>query len=137
MAAKRLTFPLSSLAPVKTGAKHATLRFSKAAAAARPGEALVLQFGAYNRPTCLAATVRSVVTLDLEDELARAFTLPEWVQSLADERNFYTTPLEPDGATAPELLAALAASGGALEGLLLEAAERMATSCTAVYWCLE
>lgn len=134
MAAKRLTFPNSLLAPVLTGAKHASIRFTKAAAAARPGEALVLQFGAYHRPTCLEATVRRVALVDLEADLARAYTLPEHVRSLVEERRFYERPLEPDANTAPDLCAALRDSGTDLEAVVGEAAERGVTSCTCVWW---
>lgn len=103
----------------------------------RTGDRLTLQFGSYSSPTCLEATVREIVTLDLEDDLTRCFTLPEWVQSLTDERRFYAQPLEPDGATAPELLAALAASGGdaeAFEAVMCEAAEKGVSTCLAIYW---
>ncbi len=137
MAVKRLTFPLSLLAPVLTGAKHASIRFTDAAAAARPGEALVLQFGAYNRPTCLEATVRRVALVDLEADLIRAYTLPEHVRSLVEERAFYRRPLEPDADTVPELIAALRDSGGQYADVVGEAAARGVTTCACVWWQLE
>lgn len=137
MAAKRLTFPLSALAPVLTGAKCCTVRFSKTAAAAGPGEALVLAFGAYNRPACLEATVRRVEVIDLENELARAYTLPEHVRSLVEERRFYERPLEPDDRTPEALLEALRDSGpGDYAAVLSEAAERGLSACTCLWWTL-
>ncbi len=102
----------------------------------RTGDRLTLAFGRRDRPICLEATVRRVVTLDLEDDLTRCFTLPEWVQSLTDERRFYATPLEPDDRTAPELLEALAASGGDFEAVMCDAAEKGVSTCTAVWWTL-
>ena len=83
----------------------------------------MLAFGAYNRPTCLEATVQRVVAVSLEDDLERCFTEPESV-------------FAPDADTPPELLEALAASGGDFEGLLEDAAEKMAVSCTAIFWSL-
>ena len=135
MAARRLTFPLSALAPVLTGAKCATVRFSKTSAAARPGDVLVLAFGRYDRPVTFSATVRRVERIDLQ-ELRRAFDLAPDVLSLKAEHEFYSRPLEPDETTAPELLEALSASGGDFEALLLEAAERGVNVCTAVWWTL-
>ncbi len=133
----RLTFRTAHLEAVRKGEKCCTVRFSAAAARIREGDRLTLAFGRYDRPTCLESTVRQVVTLDLEDSLERCFTLPEWVQSLADERRFYATPLgRPDGATEPELVEALQASGGDFESLMLEAAEKGVSTCRAVYWTL-
>lgn len=139
MAAKhhRLTYRLEHLEPVRSGQKTCTVRFSAAAARIRKGDRVTLAFGRYDRPVCLEAVACRVTPLDLEPELMRAFTLPESVRNLVDERRFYERPLEPDFDTAPELLEALAASGGDYEALLLEAAERGAEHCVCVWWCLK
>ena len=130
----RLTFRQVDLESIRGGTKTCTVRFTKAAAAARPGEALMLQVGAYNRPTVLEAVVVRVLQLDLEPELHRCFDLPPDVTSLKAEYEFYRRPLEPDADTAPELLEALRDSGTDFEAVVSEAAERGVTSCTAVWW---
>lgn len=133
----RLTFRSQHLAPVESGAKCATLRFTSAAAAARPGDVLVLAFGRYDRPVVLEATVRRAEVIDLEAELVRAFTLPEHVRSLVEERRFYEQPLEPDDRTPEALLEALRDSGGGdYAAVLAEAAERGVSACTALWWTL-
>lgn len=122
------------LEPVRSGRKTCTVRFSAAAARIRQGDRLTLAFGAYHRPTCLEATVRRVALVDLEADLIRAYTLPEHVRSLVEERDFYRRPLEPDDRTPPELLEALRDSGGEYADVLGEAASRGVTSCACVWW---
>lgn len=96
---------------------------------------LVLAFGRYDRPTVLEATVRHVEVIDLENDLVRAFTLPEHVLSLKAEYEFYARPLEPDDRTPQALLEALRDSGpGDYAAVLCEAAERGVSTCTALWW---
>lgn len=130
----RLTFRLELLEPVLSGAKCCTIRFSAVAARVRPGDALVLAFGAYNRPTVLTAAAARVETVLLEPELARAYTLPETVLSLKAEYAFYAQPIVPDANTPPELVAALAASGGDFAALLQEANARDAEHAICIWW---
>lgn len=96
----------------------------------------MLAFGAYHKPTVLETTIRRVEVIDLEPELHRAFDLPPDVMSLVDEQRFYERPLEPDEATTTALLEALRDSGGDLEAVLLDAAERGVNTCTALWWTL-
>ena len=130
----RLTFRQTHLEAVLSGSKVATIRFSQVAARVRPGDALTLAFGRYDRPVVLTAAAARVESIYLEPELARAYTLPEHVTSLVAERRFYEQPIEPDAATPAALLAALAASGGSFESVLAEAVDRDADTCTCVWW---
>ncbi len=132
----RLTFRQVDLENIRSGKKTCTVRFSKAAAAARPGEALVLQVGSYSKPVVLESVIVKTERISLEPELHRAFDLPPDVLSLTAEREFYAKPLEPDEATTPALLEALRDSGGDLEAVLMDAAERGVNTCTAVWWTL-
>ncbi len=132
---RRLSFRLEHLEAVRSGRKVATVRFSAAAARIRPGDALTLAFGRRDRPTVLQASAVRSLELDLEPELHRCFDLAPSVLS-SSQRDFYARPLEPDANTAAALLEALRDSGGDFEAVLLEAAERTVTSCTAVWWSL-
>lgn len=69
-----LTFPQDKLARWDSGALACTMRFDRRLKKARIGEAVSLQFGAYNRPTLRRATLSDFAVIDLTRALAIEFS---------------------------------------------------------------